>query len=104
MLMSEAFPEFTTELQGLLRDEGEVEIAEQVPDFRILERCRCGDDYCATMYAYQGRRDSYQPDYRSVSLHPKTGVIVLDVIEGNIIGIEVLFRDAIRKKLLEILP
>ena len=102
--MSEAFPEFSIELQGLLCDEGEAKIAEQVPDFRILERCRCGDDCCATMYAYKGWRESYQPDYRSISLHPKTGMIVLDVIEGKIIGIEVLFRAAIRNKLLEILP
>jgi hypothetical protein len=104
MLVSEAFPEFSKELQGLLLDEEEAELAEQVPDLNILNRCRCGDDFCATMYMSKGKRSSYQLDYRNVSLHPKTGMIVLGIIEGKIIGIEVLFRDDIRKKLLEIFP
>jgi hypothetical protein len=102
--MSEAFPELSKELQGLLCEEGEGVLSEQVPLLNILDRCRCGDDYCATMYMYKGQRRNYQPDYRSISLHPKPGMIVLDVIEGKIIAIEVLYRDPVREKLIKICP
>ena len=34
---------------------GESELADTVPDLTIVERCRCGDDFCATMYTYPPR-------------------------------------------------
>ena len=48
-----ALPAFATELQQLLTDKGEPELAAQVPGLAILARCRCGDDFCATFYALQ---------------------------------------------------
>jgi len=53
---------------------------------------------------YKGKRGNYQPDYRSISLHPKQGMIVLDVIEVKIVCIEVLYRDPVREKLVKIIP
>jgi len=35
---------------------------------------------------------------------PKRGMIVLDVVEGRISAVEVLYRDDVREKLLELLP
>jgi hypothetical protein len=44
------FPELSAELEQLLRVSGEHLSAEQIPGLRVLERCRCGDDFCATFY------------------------------------------------------
>jgi len=41
-------PAFAVELEMLLRDAGEPELAEQVGDLVVLDRCRCGDEFCST--------------------------------------------------------
>jgi hypothetical protein len=104
VLVSESFPEFSQELQDLLRTEGEVGLAEQGLDLKLFDRCRCGDDFCATRYAQPKPQGSYGFGHRNVALSPKTGMIILDVVDAKIACIEVLYRDEIRQKLLEILP
>jgi hypothetical protein len=38
------------ELQELFMQRSEEELASQVPGLRVLDRCRCGDDFCGTFY------------------------------------------------------
>jgi hypothetical protein len=104
MLVSEAFPELSQELEGLLRNKGEAELADEVSDLKLFDRCRCGDDFCSTMYTQPEPRRRYGPDHRSIDLDANTGMIIVDVVERQIVCIEILYRDAIRKKLLEVLP
>ena len=47
MLVSEAFPELSEELRELLRNKREAELAEQISELKLVDRCRCGDDFCA---------------------------------------------------------
>ena len=49
-LLSEVLPAFAEELRGQLIASDEPELAEQVGHLRIVDRCRCGDDFCATFY------------------------------------------------------
>ena len=97
-------PTLAAELTGLLRDEGEQELARDVSTLTIVERCRCGDDFCATMYTVAPPRDGWGRRHRNVVLHPETGHLILDILDQEIVGIEVLFRDEVRKRLLELLP
>jgi hypothetical protein len=46
----EMLPELSTELQQLLTEQNELELATQVPDLNVVDRCRCGDDFCAMFY------------------------------------------------------
>src|SRR5881396_114088 len=49
-LLSEEFPELAVELERHLIEGDACDIAEQVRSLRILDRCRCGDDFCGSFY------------------------------------------------------
>lgn len=98
------FPELSTELQQLLSELGESELAAQVPSLTVIERCRCGDDFCGTFYVLPKPRGAYGPDHRNIALEPKEGMLILDVVGQKIATVEVLYRDEIRRKLLDEFP
>jgi hypothetical protein len=95
---------FATELWQLLIEKGEPELAAQVPRLAILERCDCGDDFCATFYANPKPESAYRPGHRNVMLVPDAGTIILDVVAGEIACVEILDRDDVRQKLLAAVP
>jgi hypothetical protein len=103
-LLTDVLPQLADELQALLKRQSEFELAAGVPELRIVDRCRCGDDFCATLYTQPKPKIPYFPDHRNVDLSPEKGMIILDVVEGNIVCVEVLFRDEIRSALHSILP
>jgi hypothetical protein len=103
-LLSETFPQLSEELQELLRSDGETTLAAQVPKLTIVDRCRCGDDFCATFFTKPKPAGAHGPSLRTISLQPKKGMLVLDVVEGVIAQVEVLYRDDIRQKLLAMFP
>lgn len=103
-LLVEAFPNLSEELQVLLRGAGEPTLAAQVPKLRILDRCRCGDDFCATFYVQPKPAGSYGPGLRTIPLEPTTGMLIIDVVNDTVFSVEVLYRDEIRQKLLEMFP
>jgi len=98
------FPELTEELQQLLSEQGESELAGQVPRLTVIERCHCGDDFCGTFYVLPKPKGAYGPDHRNVTLEPKEGMLILDVVAKKIAAVEVLYRDEIRHKLLVEFP
>jgi hypothetical protein len=83
---------------------GEPELAAQVPSLPISDRCRCGDESCATFYTQPKPEGAYGPGHRNVVLAPDDGTIILDVVEERIACVEVLDRNDVREKLLEVLP
>jgi hypothetical protein len=103
-LLADTLPAFATELRQLLEAQGEHELAAQVPGVVILERCRCGDDFCATFYTQPKPHGSYGPGHRNVALTPEEGMLILDVVGGEIACAEVLYRDEVRRKLVAVLP
>ena len=102
--LADTLPEFAFELRQLLLQTGESQLAAQVPGLVILERCRCGDDFCATFYTQPKPQGSYGPGHRNVALTPKEGMLILDVVSDKIACVEVLYRDEIRRKLVSALP
>src|SRR5271155_4200335 len=83
LLLADTLPEFVTELRQLLAEQGEPELAAQVPSLTILDRCRCGDDFCATFYTQPKPVGAYGPSHRNVALTPDEGMVILDVIAGE---------------------
>ncbi len=104
MLVSDDFPKLSEELQTLLLKLGEENLAQQVPGLRLVDRCRCGDDFCATIYTEPKPKKAYGPTHRNVPLGPAKGMIILDIVEEKIACVEILYRDEIRNKLLKVLP
>jgi hypothetical protein len=104
MLLTESLPFFAAELEQLLEKEGHAELAAQVSGLKIVDRCRCGDDFCASFYTERKPQGAYGAGHRCVELEPEAGVLILDVVEGRIVHVEVLYRHDIREKLLVSLP
>jgi hypothetical protein len=100
----EMLPGLSAELQRLLTERNEVELAAQVPDLNVVDRCRCGDDFCAMFYVLPMPEGVYGPQHRNVALTPKEGMLILDVVANKIAAVEVLYRDEIRQKLLTEFP
>jgi hypothetical protein len=96
--------EAAEEIHCLLVARGETQLAAQVPNLCVLDRCRCGDDFCSTIYTEPKPQGSYGPSYRNMDFSPENGMIILDLVDDRIACIEILYRSEIRDKLLSSLP
>jgi hypothetical protein len=96
-------PEFAEELRLLLERE-EPSLALHVDSLRIVERCRCGDSCCGMFYTSPPPRGSYGPGLECIDLDPEHGMIILDVVDGRIAAVEVLYRDEVRDRIAELVP
>jgi hypothetical protein len=104
LLLSEILPALARELERLLIQANENALSAQVHTLTIVDRCRCGDDFCATLYSEPRPQGSYGPNHRNVELNPAEGMIILDVVGTKIACVEVLYRDEIRKALHAAVP
>jgi hypothetical protein len=102
LLLARVLPAFAAELRQLLEAQGEPELAAQVPGLAILDRC--GDDICGTFYTRPKPNGGFGPGHRNVALTPDKGMVILDVVAGEIACVEVLDRADVRKKLGVALP
>ncbi len=103
-LLIEMMPELATEVRELAERSGDPGLAEQVATLRIFDRCRCGDSFCATIYTQPKPAGSWGPHHKCLPLDANAGMIVLDLVAGRIACVEVLHRDEIRARLLEVMP
>jgi hypothetical protein len=104
LLLKDALPGLADELIQLLVAAVRQSLADQVPGLKIVERCRCGDDFCASFYTLPKPDGSYGAGHENVVLEPERGMIVLDVVNGCIAHVEVLNRDEVRRALIASLP
>ena len=104
ILLSVALPTFYAELERLLKQAKEPELTAQLPGLVVVDRCRCGDDFCASFYTQPKPKGAYGPDLRTLELEPDQGMIILDILNGKIAHVDVLYRVDIRTALLAVLP
>ncbi len=103
-LVVDLLPAFAAELSGLLSASEEPELADQMPGLELVDRCRCGDSFCATFYTQPPPVGAYGPSHYNVVLDPTEGMIILDIVEQRIACVEVLYREDIRTALASLLP
>lgn len=103
-LMQDLLPDLANELAHLLSRQGETELASQIPSLRVIDRCRCGDDFCATIYTVPKPNGPWGSKHHSIPLRPTAGFLILDIVGGKIACVEVLYRDEIRQKVQLLLP
>lgn len=101
MLLSESMPEVAAELAEGLTLEGRTELAAQVAGLRIVDRCRCGDSFCASFVT-----GDVAPRSESAEcvIAPMRGLLCVFIVEGRIAYVELLYRPEVRARLLELLP
>ena len=103
-LLQDTLPDLADELTALLRSQNERDLAEQVPLLRLVDRCRCGDDFCATLYTAPKPKGAYGLNHESISLNPSSGHLILDLVDRKIVCVEILFREDLRSRVLQLFP
>jgi hypothetical protein len=102
--LSNVLPALAIELEQLLKNQGEAELAAQVVQLTIVDRCRCGDDFCSSFYTLPKPEGHYGPSHRCLDLDAAEGMLLVDVVAGKIAHVEVLNRSDIRHDLLAAMP
>ena len=103
-LLARVLPELAAELRALLLSGDESHLAGEEEHLRVIDRCRCDDWFCATLYTAPKPDGSYGPTHRNIVLDPATGMIVLDVVDERIVCVEILYRRELRSRILRLLP
>lgn len=96
MLLKDALPDFSMELARLLLEAEEPVLADQIHSIPIVQRCRCNDDFCASFYTAPKPSGTYGPGHRCLELQPEKGMIILDLVGGQICKVEVLYCDDVK--------
>lgn len=97
-------PELVPELERLLTQENKSVLAAQVRGLRIVDRCRCGDDFCATSYTAPRPDRGFGPGHSTIALVPETGELNVDAVGPCIVQVEVLFRDEVKARIHAAVP
>jgi hypothetical protein len=83
------------QLVEALQAEGRNELARQVGELEVHELCGCGDSFCQSFYTAPRPEGAYGPGHRCLPLDaPWSGMLVLDLVAGQIVYVEVLDRSA----------
>lgn len=100
--MADVLPELTREMTDLLLKSDDKDLAGQVDALRLVDRCRCGDRFCATIYTVRPPLKSWGDEHENVILDSPQGDIILDLVDRKIVCIETLGRADLRKKILKL--
>ncbi len=100
--LKDVFPEFANELRTLLSDE--TDLAATVDDLELVDRCRCGDSFCSSIYTVTPPQGAWGIGHENIMLDAEKGMIILDVVNRKIGMIEVLNRDDVQKRIVELIP
>ena len=98
------FPDLVGELRELLAESADSHLAEQLSDLVIVDRCRCGDDFCGMFYTIPPPDEAWPSPHRNVPFFTERGELILDVVNERIAAIEVLDRPEVRRVLDEVMP
>jgi hypothetical protein len=101
---TEVLPILAQEIEELLKKQNEPKLATQIASLTIVDRCRCGEDFCASFYVEPKPKGAYGPGHRNVDLEAESGMIILDVVNDRIMQIEVLHRDEVRQAIQIVIP
>jgi hypothetical protein len=104
LLLIDILPQLARELELLLKKQGELDLAAQVSTLNIIDRCRCGDDFCSSLYTQPKPEGRYGPDYRCFDLDAAEGMIIIDVASSLIAHVEILNRNDVRRSVVAAFP
>lgn len=99
--LDEAMPDVAEELHLCFRKVNRPDLAEQVWELEIVDRCPCDDDFCATFYTqpnepWHGKVERFVPDI--------PGLICVHIVNGHVARVELLDRPDVRDQLRKWFP
>lgn len=88
MTLAATWPKFAEELAGALRAYGREDLAAGVDRLDVVAPCDCRDDFCQSFRTASATRarDTLALDA------PWPGYLVVDLVDGEIVYVEVLYR------------
>lgn len=92
-------PAFASELEVLASAANRPDLAARIRGLVVEARCTCGNHGCAHFYTAPKPERSYGPERSNLTLRPKAGMIVLDLLQDRIVGVEVLDRPDVKQVL-----
>jgi hypothetical protein len=104
MILRDVLPGLAGELEALLRSDNESELASQIASLKVVDRCRCDSDSCATIYNVPKPEGAWGPTHRNIVLDVPEGMTVIDVLDEKIVCIEILDRYEITAQVLNLFP
>ena len=104
LALARALPDFASELRETLQGQGRADLASQVASLSLVDRCRCGEDFCATFYTATEPEGAYGPGHSNLELESSEGMIIMDLVDDAIRCVEVLDRPDFQKALFRALP
>jgi hypothetical protein len=104
LYLREVLPGLANELEVLLRDDDEAELASQIASLKVVDRCRCDSASCATIYNVPKPQGAWGPTHRNVVLAVSEGMTVVDVLDERIVCIEILDRQELTEQVLNLFP
>lgn len=104
--LRQILPAVVERLKHLLMEDGKLELAASVDGLQVYDRCRCGTDYCATVYTQPRPGGGYGPTHRNLVFWnaDTEHTTILDVVNNGIACIELLDDDESVRRLVEALP
>ena len=103
MELRRALPDVVDELDRGLRKSGRTDLAATLTGLELVDRCRCGDSFCATSYT-QPKASWPPPAELEDVVIEAPHLLSLTIANGRIVAAEFLWRPALRARLLELLP
>lgn len=103
----DVLPGFAVKLADRLCAQHREDLAAQVPGLLLVDRCRCDQAYCGTLYTVPPPTGSWKDGgavHRNVEVEGMPGWTILDVVDGKICCIEALDQAVVRDALVEALP
>lgn len=95
-LLTDILPDFAAELATALHDAGHPDLEAQVNQLAICSLCECDDHFCASFYTGPRQDGPWTGEHRNINPRTKKGMIVLDIVDGRIRHVEVLYRQDVR--------
>jgi len=103
-LLKNILPEFARELRDLLAKAERADLADRVEGLAIIGRCHCDDDFCSSFYTAPKPDGAYGLGHSNLTLSPKEGMIILDLVDDEIQYVEVIDRSDVQKLLFDRVP
>ena len=89
--LTDMFPDLVAEIKDLLIQERREDLLPLLETAYFVKGCNCSDDFCTSFFT---RSTTSLPNgqHETVALNPKVGMINLDVSEGQLTYVELLYR------------
>jgi hypothetical protein len=102
MKLAKLMPFLAVEIEEGLLHLGETELASSVSELEVISRCMCDSKNCGTFYTMDKSRWSGKKLRQVVPM--VNGLYAIDIFEEEIACIEIMDRENVAKKLIELYP